>query len=137
LHSGLGNAFFIVDVQRSDAPAVPPQTVIERLTANFLGDNSRVTVGTDNSVNIANKVEPLEVTRLLEQIKPHINSLPEPQRTEIAKPLKLLEDEIENGSPNPSRLRGALRSMLTVVEGTTGNLIAAGIVSLIVKILGS
>jgi hypothetical protein len=62
-------------------------------------------------------------------------SLPEPQRTEIAVPVTLLEDEIRRGSPEPSKLEGALRSMQTIAEGATGNLIAAGIVTMISKLM--
>jgi hypothetical protein len=121
--SGIDSSpFFIVDVRRSDAPAAASQTVIEHITAHLSGNNSRLTLGTDNSVNVSGELQPLAVARLVEQIKPYFSSLPEPQRTEIAVPVKLLEDEIKRGSPEPSKLQGALRSMHTIVEGATGNL---------------
>jgi hypothetical protein len=131
----MSKAFFIVDVRRSDAPVAPPQTIIERLTANIYGNNPRLTVGTDNSVNSVSELQPLAVASLVEQIKPYLSSLPEPQRTEIAVPVKLLEDEIRRGSPEPSKLQGALRSMQTIAEGATGNLIAGGIVAMISKLM--
>lgn len=122
-------------VHRSREAAAPPQQIIQRITNYFHGDNSRVTLGTDNSVNIVKQLQPLAVADLVEQIKPHVDSLPEPQRTEIAAPLKLLEDEIKSGSPEPSKLQGALRSILTIIEGAAGNLIAAGIQAMITKML--
>jgi hypothetical protein len=39
-------------VHRSDQAAALPQRVIQQITNNFHGDNSRVTFGTDNSVNM-------------------------------------------------------------------------------------
>jgi hypothetical protein len=69
---------------------------------------------------MVNQLQPLAVANLVEQIKPHVGSLPEPQRTEIAAPLKLLEDEIKSGSPEPSKLQGALRSILTI-SGDSGH----------------
>lgn len=98
--------------------------------------NSRVTFGTDNSINIVNQFQPSVVANLVEQIRSHVNSLPEPQRTEIAAPLKLLEDESKRGSPEPSKVKDALRSILAVAEGAAGNLIAAGIQAIITKMVG-
>jgi hypothetical protein len=124
-------------VHRSREAAAPPQQVIQRITNHFHGDNSRVTFGTDKSINVVNRLQPVAVANLVEQIKPHVDSLPEPQRTEIAAPLKLLEDEIRSGSPEPSKMEGALRSIRTIVEGAGGGLIAAGIQALIATILGN
>lgn len=122
-------------VHRSREAAAPSQQVIQRITNHFHGDNSRVTFGADNSVNVVNTATPLAVANLMEQIKPYVASLPEPQRTEIAAPLKLLEDEIRTGSPESSKLQGILRSILTIVEGAAGNLIAAGIQTMVMKLL--
>jgi hypothetical protein len=136
--TGIGNSpsSFQSKVHRSREAAAPPQQVIQQITNNFHGDNSRVTFGVDNSINVVNQLQPVAVANLVEQIKPHVDSLPEPQRTEIAAPLKLLEDEIRTAAPEPSKLQAALRSILTVVEGAGANLIAAGIQALIMKMLG-
>ena len=123
-------------VRRSQEAAAAPQQVIQGITNHFHGDNSRLTFGTDDSVNVVNQLQPLAVADLVERIKPHVGSLPEPQRTEIATPLKLLDDEIRSGSPEPSKLRGLLRSISTIIEGAAGNLIAATIQGMITKMLG-
>jgi hypothetical protein len=128
-------SFFQAKVHRS-GDAAPPQQVIQGITNHFHGDNSRVTFGTDNSVNVVNQLQPLAVANLIEQIKPYLGSLPAPQRAEIAGPLKLLENEIRSGSPEPLKLQGALRSILTIVEGAGGNLIAAGTQAMITRMLG-
>jgi hypothetical protein len=127
---------FQAKVYRSREAAAPAQQVIQHITNNFNGHNSRVTIGTDNSVNVVNELQPLAVANLVDQIKPHVGLLPEPQRTEIAAPLKLLEDEIRRGSPEPSKLQGLLRSILTITEGAAGNLVAAGIQATITRMLG-
>jgi hypothetical protein len=121
-------------VHRSREAAAPPQQVIRQITDHFHGDNSRVTFGTDNSINVVNQLQPLAIANLVEQIKPHVDSLPEPQRAEIAAPLKLLEDEIRKGAPEPSKLQGG-PAVHPVVEGAAGNLIAAGIQAMITKML--
>lgn len=133
--TGIGGipSSFQSKVRRSREAVAPPQQVIQRITNNFRGDNSRVTFGTDNSVNVVKSFQPLAVAGLVEQIKTNVNSLPEPQRTDIAAPLKLLEDEIKSGSPEPSKLHSALRSILTITEGAAGNLVAAGIQAMITK----
>ncbi|MDF0516905.1 hypothetical protein P0R31_06650 [Bradyrhizobium yuanmingense] len=71
-----------------------------------------VTFGTDISINVINQLQPLAVVNLVEQIKPHANAWPEPQRSQIVAPLKLF------------------------VEGAGGNLLALGIQAMILKMLG-
>lgn len=132
---GLIPPHFQSKVRRSGQEAAPPQQVIQQITNHFHGDNSRVTFGVDNSVNVVKHFQPLAVASLIEQIKPHVSSLPEPQRAAMAAPLKLLEDEIRGGSPEPSKVQAALRSILTITEGATCNLIAARIQAMIAKVL--
>jgi len=43
-------------VHRSRQAAASPQQVIQHITNHFNGDNSRVTFGTDNSVNVVNQL---------------------------------------------------------------------------------
>lgn len=138
LHSGLGSikAFYIVDVRRTDAPAAQPATIIQRITAHITGANSRLTIGTDNSVNSNTEISGLQVASLLEQLKPSLAALPEAQRTKIAEPIKLLEGEIHSGKPDQSKLRSGLLTMKSIAEEAAGNLVATGVVAMIVHMLG-
>lgn len=90
---------------------------------------------TDNSTNVA-EIPVLEIAGLLGQVKPAIAGLPEPQRNAMAEPISLLENEICSGNADQSKVRSALKSMWTIAEGATGNLVAVGIDGLIGKMLG-
>jgi hypothetical protein len=138
LHSGAGpiKAFYIVEVRRTDIPAAQPSAVIQRITAHVSGPNSRLTIGSDNSVNSNSEVSGLHVASFLEQLKSSLPALPDALRVEIAEPIALLEEEIRSGEPHQGRLRGALQSMKSIAEGATGNLVAAGIAALIGRMLG-
>lgn len=124
-------------VHRSREGNAPKQQVIERITNHFHGENARVTIGTDNSVNlVSHQLQPLAVAGLLEEIKSNLGSLPEPQRTEMAVPLALLEDEVRKPSPENSKLREGLASLRKIAESVTSSLIAAGIKAMIDHQLG-
>lgn len=128
---------FQARVHRTREAVAPQQQVVQRITAHFHGSNSRLTVGIDNSVNIVNDIQPHVVASLLEQLKAHVGSLPEPQRTQIIGPICILEDEIKSGVPDQSRLRSALESAKSIAEGAAGSLVSAGIVGMISQILSS
>lgn len=67
---------FQTKVQRSDAPAASPQTII----ATFHGANSRVNVNsTDNSVNIASGISIDQLTSLVAQVRSGMPALPAEQ----------------------------------------------------------
>jgi hypothetical protein len=138
LHSGVGSiqAFYIVDVRRTDLPAAQPASVIQQITAHFSGANSRLTIGTDNSFNTSTEVSGLQVATFLEQLKPALSALPEPQRARIGEPIALLENEIRGGHPDQGKMRGALQTMRSIAEEATGNLVAAGIGAMIGQMLG-
>lgn len=122
---------FRAKVHRTREAIAPQQQIVRDITAHFHGANSRLTVGTDASVNVVIEVQPLAIAGLLDQLRPYVGGLPEPERSQIAKPIRLLEDEIKSGKPDQSKLRTALQSMKTIAEGATGNLVAAGIASMI------
>ncbi|TAV04553.1 hypothetical protein [Rhizobium ruizarguesonis] len=137
-HAGLSviPASYQAQVRRSDAPAAPAQTVINNITNNVHGPNSRVNINsTDNSTNSAVNVSTLRLAQLLEEVKPHIGNLPEPQRSEIVAPIDLLEGEVRSGKLNQSKVRTALTSIKTIVEGAAGNLVASGIGALVGNML--
>jgi len=130
---GLIPPHFQSKVRRSDAPVAPPSTIIN----NIHGPNARVNINsTDNSTNTTISIQPLEVASLIEQIKPHLSSLPENTRTKMQTPIGLLESEIRSGKPNSSVLVEGLKSMKAISEGAAGNLVAAGIGAMIGPMLG-
>ncbi|MBY5413500.1 hypothetical protein HFO98_34960 [Rhizobium leguminosarum] len=77
----------------------------------------------------------MKLAGLLEEVKPYIASLPEPQRSEVIAPIELLEAEVRTGSPDESKVRTALTSIKTIVEGAAGNLVASGIGGLVGNML--
>jgi hypothetical protein len=129
-------ASFQSRVRLSDAPAAGAHAVIQHITNNFHGANSRVNMNsTDSSTNVNFNVSTLKLAKLLEEVKPYIGNLPEPQRSELVAPIELLEAEIRTGSPDQSKVHSALNSVKTIVEGATGNLIASGIGALVGNML--
>lgn len=127
---------FQAKVHLSDAPTASAQSVIQNITNNFHGANSRVNINsTDNSTNTNVTASTLQLAKLLEEVKPYLPSLPEPQRSEIAAPIELLEAEVRSGRPDQSKVQAALLSAKTVAEGAGGNLVASGIGALIGNLL--
>lgn len=139
-HAGFGGieSFWTVKVRRSNAPAAQTGVTIQRITNNFHGANSRVNIAsTDLSTNTATSFDPAKLQALIEQVRPAIGALPQPQRDAIQAPLALLEDEVRSGAPTDSKVALALQSIKSVAEEVTGNLIAAGIVGLVAPLLTS
>ncbi|MCJ9720798.1 hypothetical protein MOV66_10265 [Agrobacterium sp. SHOUNA12C] len=137
-HAGLSviRASYQARVRRSDAPVASSQSVIHHITNHFHGPNSRVNINSvDNSTNTNVNISTLKLAGLLEEVKPHIQSLPEPQRTQVIAPVELLEAEVRSGRPDQSKVRAALTSIKTVVEGAAGNLVASGIGALVGNML--
>ena len=119
-------------VRRTDARVAPAATVIQYIH----GDNAKVySASVDNSSNTTINISSMSVAGLLEQIRPHLHHLPEEQRLAILSPIELLESEIRSGKPDPTKMRGALQTMVTIAEGAAGNLVAAGIVGMIGQLL--
>lgn len=136
--AGMGDidAHFQAKVRRSDAPQALAQTVINNVTNNLHGANPRVNIGsTDNSTNTSVNISTMKLAALLEEVKPHIQSLPEPQRTQVIAPVELLEAEVRSGRPDQTKVHSALTSIKTVVEGAAGNLVASGIGALVGNML--
>ncbi|UCI05392.1 hypothetical protein [Mesorhizobium sp. B1-1-8] len=128
---------FLVNVSRSNMPVAAPQTAIQNITNVFHGANSRVNIGsTDRSVNVAPVVSVEQISAFLGQVRPVVAGLPDTLQKEISGPLATLESEMKEPEPSQSKIRTALQSIKTVVEGAAGNLMAAGIGALIGQILG-
>ena len=137
LHSGLGITFYQVDVRKGSA-AQPQQAAIQSITNIFHGDNARVNINSeDRSTNVSGGLDLEAVRDFAAQVRSARQSLPEPQRNDIAVPLAALESAIHSPAPTPSKIAEALKSIKAVAEGAAGNLIASGITSMIGPILSS
>lgn len=137
--SGVGPipSSFQAKVRRTQQAPAPPQQIVQNITAHFHGPASRLTIGTDNSNNVVSEIRPLDVAGLLDQLRPHVADLPEPQRSQIVEPIKALEAEIGSERPDQSKLRALLASAKSIAEGAAGSLVAAGIAGMIGRIIGS
>ncbi|WP_244540563.1 hypothetical protein [Hyphomicrobium sp. CS1BSMeth3] len=138
--SGIGGiqAHFQTKVRRSDAATGSQHALIQNITNNFHGPNARVNSNSiDNSLNVAGDISVRDLSDFIGQLRPTIDALPSPQKELITAPLAILDEEIRASAPSQSRMRAALLSMKTIAEGVAGNLAAAGIVSLIGRLLSS
>jgi hypothetical protein len=77
------------------------------------------------------------VRRLVQEIKRGLPLFPDEQATRLADSVGSIERELGSSSPNPGKLQQLLQSVRTTCEGAAGNLMAAGVLSMLPKILGS
>ncbi len=83
-----------------------------------------------------NSLDLVQVKSLLTQLR-EINGLPNNENREIQRQTAALLAEIKREHPEQSRIVEGLRSIRTVAEGVVGNLIAAGVVTWINRLLSS
>ncbi len=137
LHSGLGVTYYDVDVVKSTTAAQPAHAAIQHITNVFHGHNSRVNISSsDNSVNVASSVDIEAIRDFVRQVRSANSSLPEAQSKQITELLARLEETIHNPITDPSKISEVLRSIKTVAEGATGNLVASGIAAMVGSFLG-
>lgn len=129
--------FFNAHVRRSDLAPAQSSNIIHTITANISGPNSRLTIGTDNSVNTSSEISTLQVASFLEQLKPVMSTLPQDLRDKLVGPMADIEAEVKSAKPDKGKLRSALQTMKTVAEGAAGNLVASGIAAMIASFLPS
>ena len=123
-------AHFQIEVRKDGAPK-EQTSVIQGITNHFSGANSRVNINsTDNSINISADFSQAQLKDLVDQIRPVIAQLPEDGREIIDAQLVVIDEEAQNPVPSKMRILGALQAIKTVAEGASGNLVAAGIISL-------
>jgi hypothetical protein len=125
---------FQVKVRRSGG-ASPERTVIQSITNNFEGPNSRVNINsTDNSTNVVQEISADKLKDFLSEVRPVLGHMPDTEREKIRSQLVILEEEANKEKPSQLTARGALQTIKTVAEGATGNLVASGIVGLITSL---
>lgn len=128
-------AHFQIDVLRAGAPQAQA-AVVHSITNNFTGPNSRVNINsTDNSLNISEGFSPEQLRDFIEQLRPVLSQLPEGSQEIVKAQLVKIEEEAGKRTPSKMKVLSALQSIKSVAEDASGNLVAAGIISLIGSLL--
>ncbi len=126
---------FQINVRRAGAPK-EQATVIQGMTNHFTGSNARVIIDSiDNSINVSADFSQEQLRNFIDQVRPVISQLPEDGREIVEAQLVTIEEESEKPKPSKISVLGALQSIKSVAEGASGNLVAAGIISLIGTLL--
>lgn len=129
------DAHFQIEVARAGTPQAHA-SVVQGITNNFTGSNSRVNIhSTDNSINVSAEISTEQLRNFIEQVRPVLSQLPEENQKVVEAQLVTIEEEADKPAPAKMRVLSALQSIKSVAEGASGNLVAAGIVSLIGSLL--
>lgn len=103
--------------------------------AGVVGDVSdKAHIENHQSVHISTGLD--SWSNVLCQIKSAIPSLPQPLQSALAPTVSAIEGELASPSPQPAQLKALAESTIRTCEGAAGNLIAAGIVALLSKLIG-
>lgn len=136
-YSGLSGmkAHFQVKVRRNGNPSAE-KSVIQNITNNFHGANSRVNIqSVDSSNNTSFSLTQDKIREFVNQVHPVLEHLPTLPREKMASNLAILDEEAAKAEPAQLKVAAALQSMKTIAEGVTGNLVASGIGALIGSLL--
>lgn len=129
------DSHFQIDVKKAGMPK-EQSSVVQGITAHFSGSNARLNINsTDNSTNFAADLSVERLRDFVDQVRPVISQLPEEGRTVIENQLTIIEEEATKPKPSKMSVLGALQSIKSIAEGASGNLVAAGIISLIGALL--
>lgn len=129
------NSYFQIDVRKHGAPK-EQATIIQGINNHFTGPNARVNIhSTDNSINVSAGFTQEQLRNFVGQVRPVVSQLPQDGREIVEAQLLTIEREADEPSPSKMSVLGALQSIKTVAEGASGNLVAAGIISLISALL--
>lgn len=126
---------FQIHVQKVGAPK-QQATVIQGMTNNFTGSNARVNINSnDTSINVSADFSQEQLRNFIDQVRPVVSQLPEDGQEIVEAQLVTIEEEVRKPEPSNISVLGALQSIKSVAEGASGNLVAAGIISLIGALL--
>ncbi|MEX3974032.1 hypothetical protein [Paraburkholderia caribensis] len=118
--------------EKQEAKPVTQQFFIQN--AGVVGNvNDNATVTNNQTVHGSLSVD--RVRDLVQQAKPMLSALPSETAAQASTLLDELDSESRKPSPNEGKLRGALKSLLTVCEGAAGNLVASGITAAVTALL--
>ncbi|ALL71680.1 Abort lactococcal phage infection AbiTii (plasmid) [Paraburkholderia caribensis MBA4] len=120
----LGENMTFTLTEKQEAKPVSQQFFIQN--AGVVGNvTDNATVTNNQTVNGSLSVD--RVRDLVQQAKPMLSALPSDTAAQASALLDELDSESRKPSPNEGKLRGTLKSLLTVCEGAAGNLVASGI----------
>jgi AbiTii-like protein len=126
----LGEDMTFTEEEKKDAGPVSSQYFIQNVGVfgNVSGhaavsNEQRATQKIDLDVNL--------IRDFVAQTRAALPLLPEEARGEMQPLLRKVEDELDTGEPDQSKLRGWLRSARAICEGAAGNLAASGILHLL------
>ncbi len=127
-----------IKVRRNGSPS-KEGTIIHNITNNITnnqhGDHSKINIqSTDNSENKVITISSEKLNQFVNEVSPVLDKLPDAERRIIEGQLTILEEEAAKPAPSQMKTRGALQSIKTAAEAATGNLVAAGIISMITSI---
>ena len=129
------DAHFQIDVVRVGTPQAQA-AVGQSITNHFTGPNSRVNINsTDNSLNVSADFQSEQLHDFIEQVRSVLSQVPEDCQEIVESQLVTIEEEVNKPNPAKMPVLSALQSIKSVAEGASGNLVAAGIISLIRALL--
>ena len=135
-HAELGvDAHFQIDVARVGTLQTQA-AVVQSITNNFTGPNSRMNINsTDNSINVSADFSSEQLRDFIVQVRPVLSQLPEDIHKIVEAQLVTIEEEVDKPTPAKMPVLFALQSIKSIAEGASGNLVAAGIISMIGALL--
>ena len=125
------DAHFQIEVVKVGTPQTQ-EAIMQNITNNFTSSNSRVNINsTDNSINVSTDFSSKQLRDFIEQVRPVLSQLPEESHKIVEAYLVTIGEEADKPTPAKMPVLSALQSIKSVVEGISGSLVAAGIISLI------
>lgn len=120
--------------EREAAKAMAGGNTYHIQNVGVLGDVAHSSVSTHQSVNYTPS-QLSEIGSIVRQIDATLPQLGDDIRKGVNESIQYIKAELQQPSPNSSKLRSAMESICTICEGATGNLIASGIIGLIGRLL--
>lgn len=121
--------------EREVAKAMAGGNTYHIQNVGVFGDVAHSSVSTNQTANYTSS-QLSELRDIVRQIDEALPQLSGDIREGVGNAIQYIKSELQQPTPNSSKLRSAMASIRTTCEGAAGNLIASGIVGLIGKLLG-
>ena len=120
--------------------SVEEKTDAVPITQNFFAQNIGMVGNVTDQARVLNvQMVALDldgVRNLLSQLQGAMTLLPDDARDALGPVAEEMAQELASDQPDEDKLRGLLGSVRTVCEGATGNVLAQGLLALLMKLLG-